>query len=108
MSHSVLVFSPNANFADSVGSGSISAAAGAAMVFLEEMIAKEENLADGTFAVHLAPGFCVMEIKAGYAVYACSGEFHVSDPLIIFPKGSVLRAIGDHEFECHHKSLPIN
>ncbi len=108
MSHSVLVFSSGEEFAGKGFPAAVSPATGAVRSFLLDMIAKEEFHEDGSLVVHLNAGFCVMEVKEGFALYACSGEYHVSEPLIIFPKSSVLRLMGDHEFECHHKDLPVN
>ncbi len=110
MSHSVLVLADGERFVrdgvfktDHVSE----AAACRARLFYLDMIAKEERSADGAVTVYLNDNFCALRRDDGYAVYICLGEFHDSDPIIILPLSAVIRTDGDHEFECHHRELPV-
>ena len=110
MSHSVLVLSNGAEFVqDGIFKTDrmAEAAAARARTFFLDIIGKEERGSDGAVTVYLNDNFCVMKRADGYAVYFCLGEFHVSEPLLVLPQGAVIRTEGDHEFECHHRELPV-
>lgn len=110
MSHSVLVLSNGKEFVqDGIFKTDhlLEAIAFRARAYFLDMIAKEEKGANGAVTVYLNDNFCAMKRKGRYEVYACLGEFHMSEPILTLPLEAVVRTEGDHEFECHHKDLPI-